>query len=162
MAKVAAQDPNYRERVRGMFRRQPFMTGIGAKLRRLSPGRADIEVRHRPDLTQQHGFFHGGIVGAIADNAGGAAAYTLFPADSSVLTVEFKLNLMAPAQGVRLLATSRTVRSGRTLTVSHSEVYVFDEAGQKRHCATALVTLMALHGVPDTPEFARRTANGDA
>src|SRR5689334_5645182 len=100
-------DPHYAERIRGSFARQAAMTLIGARLTRIEPGLVEIELAHRGDLTQQHGFFHGGFVGAIADSAGGYAGYTLFLAGSSVMTVEFKINFLAPAQGEKLIATGR-------------------------------------------------------
>ena len=103
---------------------------------------------YRPDLTQQHGFFHGGLVGTLADNAGGYAAYTLMPADASILTVEYKINLLAPADGDLLIARGNVSRSGRTLTVCRSAVHVA-RSGTETLCAEALVTLMALPGRPD-------------
>lgn len=150
MTRPTPCNPAFAARVADSFARQPFMATIGAELRRVVPGRVEITLPWREDLTQQHGFFHGGVVGTLADNAGGYAAFTLFPADASVLTVEFKLNLMAPAKGDRLLAVSKVARSGRTLTVCHSDVYGL--SGRRRqHCATALVTLMRLTGKPDAP-----------
>jgi len=100
-------DANFEQRVRESFARQGVMRLIGAQLGRLEPGRVDIELPFRDDLSQQHGFFHAGITSTIADSAGGYAAYTLFPADSSVLTVEFKINLIAPAHGEKLIATGQ-------------------------------------------------------
>ena len=90
--KLEPVDPNYERRVRESFARQAFMGFIGAELTDVAPGRCTIEISHRVDLTQQHGFFHAGVVGSIADSAGGYAAYTLMPAESSVLSVEYKLN----------------------------------------------------------------------
>ena len=107
-----------------------------------------IALPFRHDLTQQHGFFHAGATSAIADSAGGYAAYSLFPADSSVLTVEFKINLVAPAEGDTLLATGRVKRSGRTLTICELEVEAI-KSGQATTCAIGLQTMMCLHGRPD-------------
>jgi len=97
-------DPNYERRVRDSFARQAAMTLIGATMTHVEPGRCEIELPVREELTQQHRFVHGGVVGMIADSAGGYAAFTLMPADASVLTVEFKINMLAPAKGERLLA----------------------------------------------------------
>lgn len=89
-------DPDFAARVRTSFARQGFMALLGARITRVEPGMVEIEAPFRADLTQQHGYFHAGVTSAIADTAGGYSGYTLFPADSSVLTVEFKINLLAP------------------------------------------------------------------
>ena len=99
------------------FGRQGMMQLLGAQLIAAADGRAVIEVPYRPDLTQQNGYFHGGVVAAIADTASGYAAYTTMPADSSVLTVEFKINLVNPAAGDRLRAEAKVHKAGRTLVV---------------------------------------------
>lgn len=142
------QDDGYEARVRDSFGRQTFMTTIGAKLTRVEPGRVEIELPYRPDLCQQHGFFHAGVTSSIADTAGGYAGFSLFPPESAPLTVEFKINLLAPARGEKLIAVAEVVKSGRTLTIS--ELRVFAEAkGQRTLCATGLQTLMCLQGRPD-------------
>jgi uncharacterized protein (TIGR00369 family) len=145
-----AQDPDFEVRVRASFARQGVMRLIGAELTRVAPGLATIELGFRPELTQQHGFFHAGMTAAIADSAAGYAAYSLFPADSSVLTVEFKINLVAPADGERLVATGRVKKSGRTLTICEFEVVAL-KAGKPTVCALGLETLMCLAGKPDQP-----------
>ena len=145
-----AVDPDFETRVRDSFARQPFMAAIGAEFSRVEPGATTIRLPWRADLAQQHGFFHGGIVGTLADNAGGYAAFTLLPADHSILTVEFKVNLLSPARGEALESDSRVVRAGRTLLVCLSEVFALRDGG--RHlCATGLVTLMGLAGRSDGP-----------
>lgn len=121
---------------------------IGAELTRVEPGRVTIELPYRGELSQQHGFFHAGITSTIADSAGGYAGYTLFPADSSVLTVEYKINLIAPADGERLIATGRVKKPGQTLTICEFEV-VAVKHGQPKTCALGLQTLICLHGRPD-------------
>ena len=143
-------DPDFEQRVRDSFARQGFMSTLRAEITQLGPGICEIQVPYAEGLSQQHGFFHGGIVGTLADNAGGYAAFTLMPADATVLTVEFKVNLLAPAQGERLISRGRVARAGRTLTVCNSSVYALKD-GAERLCGEALVTLMALHGKPDTP-----------
>jgi uncharacterized protein (TIGR00369 family) len=145
-----AADPGFEARVRASFGRQPAMKLIGAVLTRVEPGIATVELPYRADLSQQHGFFHGGIVAMIGDNAAGYAAYTLFPADSSVLTVEFKLNLVAPADGERLVATGRVKKPGRTLTVCEFEI-VAHKGGKATACALGLETLICLAGKADAP-----------
>lgn len=145
-----AADPDFETRVRDSFARQAFMGAIGAELARVEPGAATIRLPWRGDLTQQHGFFHGGVVGTLADNAGGYAAFTLLPADHSILTVEFKVNLLSPARGEALESESRVVRAGKTLLICLSEVFALRHGG--RHlCATGLVTLMGLAGRADGP-----------
>ena len=108
---------------------------IGARLVSLAPGACTIELPYRDDLTQQHGYIHAGIVSMIVDSAGGYAAFTLFPADASVLTVEYKLNLLAPATGERLVAEASVVKSGRTLAITRGEVYA-ERAGTRNLCAS--------------------------
>ena len=135
------QDPTFETRVRESFARQKVMGLIGAVLAHVAPGRVEIELPFRDDLTQQHGFFHAGVVGTIADSAGGYAAFTLMPAGSSVLSVEYKMNLVAPADGERLVASGQVVRPGRTLTVCDLEVVVL-KAGARTLCARGLQTLI--------------------
>jgi uncharacterized protein (TIGR00369 family) len=148
---MTPRDPGYAARVRDSFARQNAMTLIGARLARIEPGTVEIELPFRAELTQQHGFFHGGIVAMIADSAGGYAAFSLFPAESSVLTVEYKINLVAPAEGERLLARGRVVRAGRTLTVCELEVAAA-KAGAMKTCAVGLQTLICLDGRSDGGE----------
>jgi uncharacterized protein (TIGR00369 family) len=138
-------DADYERRTRESFARQGAMAYLGARLGRVQPGAVEIELPFRPELSQQHGFFHAGIVATVADSAGGYAAYTLFPADAGVLTVEFKVNLMAPADGERIVAAGRVIRSGRTITVAQFDVHV-EKAGRRTHCATGLQTIMCLVG----------------
>lgn len=143
-------DPAFEGRVRASFERQAAMKLIGATLARVEPGLAVIELPYRADLTQQHGLVHGGITAMIADSAAGYAAYSLFPADSSILTVEFKINLVAPAHGERLVATGRVKRPGKTLTICEFEVMA-ESGGKATVCAVGLETLMCLAGKRDTP-----------
>ena len=112
MTKFKVRDPDYEARVRESFGRQPFIATIGAALRSVEPGRVAIEVPCEDHITQQHGFIHGGVVGAIADNAAGYAAYSLMDAEDTVLTVEYKLNLLAPAKGDWIVAQAEVMRPG--------------------------------------------------
>jgi len=137
--------PDYKERVRESFARQGLMKHLGAELTELSPGAAELRVLFREELTQQHGYFHAGVSGSLADVACGYAAYTLMPEGSSVLTVEYKINLMAPARGEELIARARVMRSGRTLKICGADVYVRNGA-EETHCATMLATIMCLEG----------------
>ncbi|HUL94418.1 MAG TPA: PaaI family thioesterase [Usitatibacter sp.] len=143
--KSVPADPAFEARTRESFARQGAMAYLGAVLEKVEPGRVEISLAFRPELSQQHGFFHAGIISTIADSAGGYAGFTLFPKEAGVLTVEFKLNLMAAAEGERALAVGEVIRSGRTLTVCRLDAYV-EKGGRRVHCATGLQTLMALVG----------------
>jgi uncharacterized protein (TIGR00369 family) len=143
-------DPNFARRVADSFARQGAMAHLGAVLEAVGPGRVAIRLPYRPELSQQHGFFHGGIVATIGDSAGGYAAYSMMPADASILTVEYKINLVAPAKGEALVARGRVVKPGRTLTVCTVEVFAA-EGGRESLCAVMQQTLICLMGRPDTP-----------
>ncbi len=138
----AARDPDFAQRVRASFEAQAFMRLIGARLERLEPGAVDVALDFREDLTQQHGFLHAAVVAGIADSACGYAAFTLMPAESEVLSVEFKTNLLRPAKGSRFLAEARVVKDGRTITVSRADVYAWEGAGEPRLVATMLATMI--------------------
>lgn len=146
--KFTPLDPDFERRVRASFARQAAMGLIGATMTALEPGRCTIELPVRADLTQQHGFVHGGIVGMIADSAGGYAAFTLMPADASVLTVEYKINMLAPAKGERLVAVGSVVKPGRTLSIVRADVHAIDGA-RETLVAAMQQTLMVMHGVSD-------------
>lgn len=141
-------DPDFAERVLDSFTRQGLMKHLGARIAELHPGHVEIRAPHRRELTQQHNYFHAGVSGAIADSACGYAAYTLMPADSSVLTVEYKINLLAPAAGDELIARAHVVRSGKTLKICAADVYV-RKGDTETHCATMLATIMCLPGKSD-------------
>jgi uncharacterized protein (TIGR00369 family) len=148
MPSFKPKDENFEARVRDSFSRQPLMTLIGARLNRVEPGRAEIELPFRADLTQQHGYLHAGITSAIADSAGGYAGYSLFAAGSSILTVEFKINLVAPAAGERFLAVGEVLRAGRTLTVCSLEVFAL-RSDERTTIAVGQQTLICLEDRPD-------------
>ncbi len=136
-------DPAFEARVRSSFVRQRVMRMLDATLDRVAPGEVDILLPYRADLTQQHGFLHAGIVATVGDSACGYAAFSLMPAAAAVLTVEFKINLMAPAQGDRFLTRGRVLRAGRTLTVCQADVSgVTGES--ERVVATMLATIMTV------------------
>jgi uncharacterized protein (TIGR00369 family) len=128
--------------VRASFARQDFMRHLGAELVEVGPGSCAISCRPRRELTQQHDYVHAGVVAAIADSAAGYAALSLTPEGSEVLTVEFKLNLLAPAEGELLTARGKVVRAGRTLTVCEAAVTA-SRRGEEALCAVALVTMMS-------------------
>jgi len=138
----------YEARVRDSFDRQGAMRLIGAAIAEVAPGYCAISLVPRPELSQQHGYVHAGVVSTIVDSAGGYAGFTLFPEDSSVLTVEFKLNLLAPAEGDRLVAEGFVVKPGRRLAITRGEVHA--ERGDKRTLVALMQqTLMIMHGKAD-------------
>lgn len=151
-----AQDPEFARRVRGSFGRQGIMDHLGATLHAVTPGFCEIHVGFKPELSQQHGFFHGGVIGTIADSAAGYAGYSLMPKNSSVLTVEYKLNLISPAEGSVLVARGHVVKPGRTLVIARADVFVIRGEDEKL-CATLLQTLMCMHDRPDTNPGAQTT-----
>jgi uncharacterized protein (TIGR00369 family) len=144
---MQAPDPHFASRIRESFGRQKAMALIGASLARVAAGEVAVALPYREDLTQQKGFIHGGILGMIADTACGYAAFSLMPAGGSLVTVEYKMNILKPGRG-SLVAQGKVIRNGRTLTVARAEVYADDGS----HVATMLQTLMALPDRPDTPE----------
>jgi uncharacterized protein (TIGR00369 family) len=138
-------DPHLAERVGASFDRQSAMLLIRATLPVVEHGRTEIHVPHWDGIEQQHGFVHGGVVGMIADSAAGYAAMTVVPASASVLTVEYKMNLLAPADGEKLIARGQVIRPGRTLIVTRAEVYAVKE-GLETLCALMQQTIMVMHG----------------
>jgi uncharacterized protein (TIGR00369 family) len=141
-------DPNFAERVRDSFSRQAFMRYIDASLTIIEPGYCEIRMPYRPELTQQHGFFHAGAAAAIVDSACGYAAFSLMPADASVLTVEYKINLLSPGRGEILVARGHVIRSGRTLKVCRGEAFGVTN-GEETRCVESLSTIMTLVGRED-------------
>ncbi|MBD5656615.1 MAG: PaaI family thioesterase [Candidatus Eremiobacteraeota bacterium] len=140
---LSAIDPAWEERVRTSFAKQGAMQLLRAHISELWPGRCTIELPFRADLAQQHGYFHAGVTSAVADSAGGYAALSLFPPQSEVLTVEFKINLIAPANGDRLVADANVVRTGRTLTITTVDVSV-ERDGARIPCALMQQTLIRI------------------
>jgi uncharacterized protein (TIGR00369 family) len=140
-----ARDPNYEIRVRESFARQRVMHFIGSSLGRVEPGVVEISIPFREDLTQQDGFIHAGIVTTLLDTACGYAAYTLMPSGSSVLSVEFKVNLLAPARGEALQVRAEVKRAGRTLTVCTADAFA-----DGKICATMLATIICLDPTTQT------------
>jgi uncharacterized protein (TIGR00369 family) len=145
MTGFTARDPDFAARVERSFARQTMMATIGASLLRVAPGEVDIALAVAPHIFQQHGFIHGGAITSVADSAAGYAALTLMEAGAGILAVEFKINLLAPGRGERLVAEGRVVRPGRTLTVSQANVYA-ERDGRREAVALLTATLMRLEG----------------
>lgn len=137
------RDPDFEARVRASFARQEFMATLGARLELVAPGEVTIRLPYRTDLTQQHGFLHAGAVTSVVDSACGYAALTLMEPGAAVLSVEFKVNLLAPAAGKEFLAIGRVVRAGRTITVCSGELRAVDD-GRETVVAMLQGTMMAV------------------
>ena len=148
MSEFIPRDPAYAQRVRDSFARQAAMVTIGASLTEVSPGRAVIELDWAAHLTQQHGFLHAGMVGTALDSACGYAGFTLMAADAAVLTIEYKINLLAPAKGQRFRMVGQVIKPGRTVTVAEGHAYALED-GREKLVATMTCTLMALVGRAD-------------
>lgn len=143
----SAMDEAGPARVRESFARQGLMRLLGAELATVESGRVTITLARRPEISQQHGYVHAGATSAIADSAGGYAALTLMPPTAEVLTVEYKLNLLAPAGGDYLEAVGTVLRSGRALSVCRLEVFSHVE-GEQKLCAVGQQTLITVPGSP--------------
>ena len=138
-------DPHFAERVRASFDKQHAMALIHASIPVIEPGLTEIHLPHWEGVEQQHCFVHGGVVGMIADSAAGYAAMTVVAASASVLTVEYKMNLVAPADGEKLIARGRVVRPGRSLIVTQAEVFAVKD-DKETLCALMQQTIMVMHG----------------
>lgn len=142
------KDPLYVQRVRSSFAQQGAMHTLGARLGRLAPGAVDIEIDWAQGLTQQHGFLHAGVVATALDSACGYAAFTLMAATAEVLTIEFKINLLAPARGTHFRMEGRVLKPGRTVSVCEGRAYAISDA-QEKLIASMSCTLMAATGRTD-------------
>jgi uncharacterized protein (TIGR00369 family) len=147
MGNFRAKDPRYQEKVRESFSRQRAMSELGATLNQVHPGSVEISLPYQEELTQQHGFIHAGIVATILDTACGYAAFSLMPSDASVLTIEFKINLLAPAVGDSLVATAEVIRPGQTITVCRGAVTAIRSDGDEL-VAAMQATIMAMFDRP--------------
>jgi uncharacterized protein (TIGR00369 family) len=145
MSDFHPQDPTFQARVQASFAKQGLMRTLGASLVQITPGTVEIALPASPSVSQQHGFVHAGAVAAIADTAAGYAALTLMPAGTGVLTAEYKINLVAPAKGERIIARGRVVKAGRTLTLAQAEVFAESGGGEKL-VALLTATLMSIAG----------------
>ncbi|MCI5057830.1 MAG: PaaI family thioesterase [Flavobacteriales bacterium] len=138
-----AQIDDYQDRVFKSFAKQKFMSYIGAEMISVKPGYCEIEINSNPNLTQQHGYFHAGVISTIADNCCGYAGLSLMDQKSSILTVEFKINLIAPGEGDKLIGKGTVIKAGRTLTIAKAEVFSIVN-GKSQPCAICQATLIEL------------------
>jgi uncharacterized protein (TIGR00369 family) len=137
---------DFEERVRSSFERQQAMATIGAQLTSVTPGTVEIEMPYSSALTQQHGFLHAGIISTALDSACGYAAFSLMPENAGVLTIEFKVNLLAPGKGERFLFRGSVTKPGRTIVVADGQAYAFAADGEAKLIATMTGTMMAVAG----------------
>ena len=148
MPRFEPRDPEYEAKVRSSFANQTAMQILGADMGKVEPGQVEIEMPFQAGLTQQHGFIHGGIVTSILDSACWYAAFSLSAPDSAVLTVEYKVNFMAPAKGERLVSRGQVLRPGASITVCKGDVVAYD-GGEEKLVTTMLMTMMILPNRPD-------------
>jgi len=137
------RNPDYVAQVEAAFAGQPMLAALGMELVRVAPGFCELHLPFRPDISQNHGYFHGGAIATLADVSGGFAGWSLLPEGMWIVTVEYKTNIVAPGRGERLVGRGRVVRSGRTLTTTEIEILALED-GRETLCATALQTLMAV------------------
>ena len=148
MPRFEPRDPEFEAKVRSSFANQTAMQTLGAVMGKVEPGQVEIEMPFQAGLTQQHGFIHGGIVTSILDSACWYAAFSLIAPDSAVLTVEYKVNFMAPAKGERLVSRGQVLRPGASITVCKGDVVAYD-GGEEKLVTTMLMTMMILPNRPD-------------
>ena len=143
-------DPEYAQRTRDSFALQPAMATLGVTLEEVGAGRVVLSMPHRADLTQQHGFLHAGMVATALDSACGYAAFTLMPAAAGVLTIEFKINLLAPARGPLMRFEGQVKKAGRTISVVDGHAYQHESGSNERKLvATMTATIMTVTGRDD-------------
>jgi uncharacterized protein (TIGR00369 family) len=145
MAAMTAPE-DFEQRVRASFARQQAMSTIGAELTSVTPGTVEIEMPYAEALTQQHGFLHAGVISTALDSACGYAAFSLMPKDAAVLTIEFKVNLLAPGKGERFLFRGSVTKPGRTIIVADGQAYAFNGHTEAKLIATMTATLMTVLG----------------
>lgn len=142
------QDPDFAAKTRASFDRQAIMKTMGVEMTSVEAGRCELVMQFHPDFTQQHGYLHAGAVTTVADSAAGYAAFTLMPANSSVLSIEFKQNLLSPAAGEALIARGEVVRAGRTITVVEARAFMRKDGAEKL-IGIMVATMMCMHGRSD-------------
>ncbi len=148
MAQFVPQNPNYNAEVRHRFSQQPYNLSIGAEVVDVKPGRVEIVVPSRADLIQHNGYFHGGLIAGLADIAGGFAGWSLVAEDQGMLTIEYKLNIVAPGMGDQLRAVGEVVSRGRSIIVTRIDVFGMRNS-EPVLCATSLQTLKVMKLPPE-------------
>ena len=140
------QDEQFEERVRKSFARQRAMETLGITLEKIEPGRIELRMPYNEAYTQQHGFLHAGIVSTALDSACGYAAFSLMPKEAAVLSIEYKINFLAPAKGNNFIFIGRVLKAGRTVSVCLGEAYSENCAGERKLVAQMTGTIMAVIG----------------
>jgi uncharacterized protein (TIGR00369 family) len=148
MSQFQVQNASFIQAVRENFAQQGFMNYLGATLTHVAAGSITIELPFRNELTQQHQFIHAGALTTVVDSACGYAALTLMPLQSDVLTIEFKVNFLSPAQGVKAIAHGHVIKPGRSITVCQGDVFMVDSSGQQTLCTTMLATMIRRQILP--------------
>ena len=138
------ETPEFETMVRDSFSKMAMMEFLGAKLSSIEPGAVEVQVSHRKELLQQHGLFHGGVTTTILDSAGGYAAFSLFKPGDEILTVEYKVNFIAPANGDKLIARGEVVKIGKSLSITRGEARVI-KSGKETLCAVMQQTMMRIN-----------------
>ena len=149
-SRFTPKDPAFEARIRASFAGQRYLALLGVTLETVRPGHVEMHLPGRAEVRQQHGYFHGGAIASVFDCASAYAAYTLISPHETILTVEYKLNLLAPGKGDRLIVRARVIKPGRTLTVVQADAFGASAAGESL-CATTIQTLMAVPERPLTP-----------
>ncbi len=149
MPEFTPRSPDFINRARQTMAKQPFAHTLGLELVRIEPGFIEFHLPFTADLGQQHGYYHGGVIGALADNCGGFATGTLLADEDSLVTVEYKVNFLSPADGEMLIGRGQVLRAGSKLTTCRSDIYSLKD-GKEKLCATALGTFMTLKGISET------------
>jgi uncharacterized protein (TIGR00369 family) len=144
------KDPAFEPRIRASFLTQRYLALLGVTLETVRPGYVEMHLPGRADVRQQHGYFHGGAIASVFDSAAAYAAFTLIPPHETILTVEYKLNLLAPGKGDHLIVRAQVIKPGRTLTVVQADAFAAHASGETL-CATTIQTLMAVPERPLTP-----------
>lgn len=138
-------DKNYKNKVQKSFDRQRAMNSLGITIENIEPGRIELKMPYLEDYTQQHGFVHAGILSTAMDSACGYAAFSLMPEEAAVLTIEYKINLLAPAQGDFFIVIGKVLKAGRTIIVCQAEAYSNKE-GEQKLVARMTGTMMTILG----------------
>ena len=137
-------DTGYKEKVIESFNRQEVMKTVNASILAIRPGEIELEFPYQSNLTQQHGFIHAGIVSTVLDSACGYAAFSLMPENAAVLSIEFKINFLSPAQGERFRAVGRVKKPGKNITVTEGELFSYAE-GEQKLIAVMVGTMMSVY-----------------
>jgi len=142
MTQFTISNPDFEQTIRDSFTKQGIMAHLSATLTTVEAGKVVIEMPYSDNITQQDKFIHAGAITTIVDSACGYAALTLMPPHSRVLSIEYKINFLSPAQGVKAIAYGEVLKPGRTIMVCQGSVFMVDDTGQEKQCATMIATMI--------------------